>query len=146
MVDSSLFGILAAVALIALLVFAGVMFVYVRRLMSRPSSPLAEEIGGTKAVLAKVRRREPMSGDEIAFAAQAIKARSSWMVFSIPATVFTIGCFYVFGSLEQLHGATPSERTFLGVIPMISALNITAQILRNARLKGRLPKAPSPAA
>lgn len=63
------------------------------------------------------------------------------MAYSIPATIFALGCFYVLGSLEQLHGATPSERTFLGVIPMISSINITAQILRVAKLRKRLPKA-----
>nr|CRL70880.1 hypothetical protein CPGR_00583 [Mycolicibacter nonchromogenicus] len=46
------------------------------------------------------------------------------------------------GSLEQLHGATPSERTFIGVIPMLGALNMTAQILRVRRLNKLLP-APS---
>lgn len=140
MVDSSLFGILTVVSLVALLVFATGMAVHIHRLRNRPPCPLAEEIGGTKAVLAKVRKREPMSNAEIDFAGQAISARSSLLAFCIPATIFSIGCFYVFGSLEHLHGATPSERTFLGVIPMISSLNITAQILRNAKLKGRVPK------
>ena len=43
------------------------------------------------------------------------------MAYCIPAPIFSIGCFYVFGSLEDLHGATPSERTFLGVIPMFTS-------------------------
>jgi hypothetical protein len=47
----------------------------------------------------------------------------------------------VLGSLEQLHGATPSERTFLGVIPMLGAFNVTAQLVRAAKLKKRLPAA-----
>ena len=45
---------------------------------------------------------------------------------------------YVLGSLEQLHGATPSERTFLGVIAMISSINVTMQIFRVIKLKKRL--------
>jgi hypothetical protein len=46
----------------------------------------------------------------------------------------------VFGSLEHLHGATPSERTFLGVIPMLAYTNLAIRLLRSASLKGRLPK------
>lgn len=140
MVDSSLFGILTLVALAALLVFATLMFVYIRRVRSRGSSPLAEQVGGTKAVLTKVRKGEPMSAEEVEFAGQMISTRGSLMALAIPATIFMIGCFYVLGSLEHLHGATPSERTFLGVIPMVSSLNITAQILRNAKLRRRLPQ------
>jgi hypothetical protein len=54
----------------------------------------------------------------------------------------------VFGSLEHLHGATPSERTFLGVIPMVTSANLAIRLLRSASLKGRLqprPKAPQAA-
>jgi hypothetical protein len=39
-----------------------------------------------------------------------------------------------------LHGATPSERTFLGVFPMLASMNFTTQILRSIRLKRRLRK------
>lgn len=137
--DSNLFGILTVVSLVALLVFATGMAVHVHRLRRRGPAPLAERVGGTKAVLMKVRKREPMTNEEIEFAGQAVSARGSLLAFCIPATIFSIGCFYVFGSLEHLHGATPSERTFLGVIPMFSSLNITAQVVRNARLKGRIP-------
>ena len=59
------------------------------------------------------------------------------MAYSIPAALFSIGCFYVFGSREHLHGATPSERTFLGVIPMLTSTNVTIRLLRSASLKGR---------
>jgi Kef-type K+ transport system membrane component KefB len=62
------------------------------------------------------------------------------MAFCIPATLFTLGCFYVFGSLEHLHGATPSERTFLGVIPMLTSTNLAIRLLSSAKLKGRLRK------
>ena len=60
------------------------------------------------------------------------------MAYCIPAAIFTIGCFYVFGSLEQLHGAKPSLRTFIGVLPMLGATNLTVQLLRISSLKGRL--------
>ncbi|GLE59328.1 hypothetical protein NJBCHELONAE_46410 [Mycobacteroides chelonae] len=136
-----LFGYLAILAFVALLTFATCMFVYTTRLRKQVSSPLADRIGGYPLVLRKVRKREPMSPDELAFARQAIADRGSLWAFSIPATIFSLGCFYVLGSLEQLHGATPSERTFLGVIPMISSINITAQVLRMRRLEGRLPRA-----
>jgi hypothetical protein len=79
-----------------------------------------------------------MSNDELSYAKQLLAARSSLLTFSIPAALFSVGCFYVFGSLYHLHGATPSERTFLGVFPMLAAINFTTQILRSARLKRRL--------
>src|SRR5947208_3321163 len=116
--DSNMFGNLAVIAFVALLVFATGMFMHTQRLRTRPTSSFAEEVGGTKAMLTKVRNREPMTSDELAFAKQAIADRSSILAFSIPATIFSLGCFYVLGSLEHLHGATPSERTFLGLIPM----------------------------
>ena len=81
-----------------------------------------------------------MSADELDYAKQIVGARSSLMTFCIPATLFMLGCFYVFGSLYHLHGATPSERTFLGVFPMLAATNFTTQILRSIRLKRRLRK------
>jgi hypothetical protein len=60
------------------------------------------------------------------------------MAFCIPGALFSVGCFYVFGSLYHMHGATPSERTFLGVFPKLASLNFTTQLLRSARLKRRL--------
>ncbi len=45
---------------------------------------------------------------------------------------------YVFGSLEYLHGAPPSERTFLGVIPMITSTNILLRLINAISLKRRL--------
>ena len=69
--------------------------------------------------------------------------RGNVMALAVPAALFCLGCFYVCGSLEQLHGRTASERTFLGVIPMITSTNLTIQILRSVRLKRRLPS-PAP--
>lgn len=77
-----------------------------------------------------------MSKDELDFAAQTIADRGSLMAYSIPAAIFTLGCFYVFGSLE-LHGPH-SLRIYIGLFPMLGATNLTIQLLRIATLKGRL--------
>ncbi len=136
-----LFGDLAAVAFVALLAFATGVFGYARRLRNRTPLPISEGIGARKAVLAKVRNREPLSSQELEFAGRVIADQRSPLAFCIPAAIFSLGCFYVLGSLEQLHGATPSQRTFLGLIPMFGACNVTAQLLRTAKLKKRLPAA-----
>jgi hypothetical protein len=138
--DSVLWGFLTILALALALVFATFAAVYVKRLGDRAPTPISEEIGSARAVTKKVRKREPMSKDELDYAKQIIAARSSLMTFCIPGALFMLGCFYVFGSLYHLHGATPSERTFLGVFPMLASMNFTTQILRNARLKRRLRK------
>jgi hypothetical protein len=100
---------------------------------------LGEQVGAHKAVLAKLRNRQPMSPDEIDYAREMVADCRSPLAFSIPATLFSAGCFYVFGCLQQLHGGTPSIRTFIGVLPMFGSMNLTTQLLRVARLKGRLP-------
>lgn len=136
-----LFGDLAFIAFVALLIFATGVFFYIRRLRDHPSLPISEGIGAKRAVLAKVRKRQPLSSEEVAFARRVIGDQRSPLAFCIPAAIFALGCFYVLGSLEQLHGATPSERTFIGVIPMLGSFNVTTQLLRVAKLKRRLPKA-----
>jgi hypothetical protein len=138
--DVALFGYLTIVALVLALVFAAFAAVYVKRLGDRAPAPISEKIGSTKAVMHKVRKREPMSKDELDYAKQLLADRSSLMTYCIPGALFMVGCFYVFGSLYQLHGATPSERTFLGVFPMLASTNFTTQILRSAWLKRRLRK------
>ncbi|EUA52854.1 hypothetical protein I552_8962 [Mycobacterium xenopi 3993] len=90
--------------------------------------------------MGKVRKREPISKEELDFAKQIVADRSSLMAYCIPGALFMLGCFYVFASLYQLHGATPSERTFLGVFPMLASINFTMQLLRSARLKRHLQK------
>jgi len=135
-----LWGYLTMLALVLALVFVAFASVYVYRLGRRTPHPMSDEIGSAKAVTNKVRKREPMSQDELDYAKQIIGARSSLMTFCIPGALFMVGCFYVFGSLYHLHGATPSERTFLGVFPMLASTNFTIQILRSARLKRRLQK------
>lgn len=137
---SALFGFLTIVTLALALVFAALAGVYLRRLEDRAPTAMSDEIGSAKAVTRKVRKGEPMSADELDFAKQLLAARSSLMTFAIPGALFMVGCFYVFGSLYHLHGATPSERTFLGVFPMLASINFTTQILRSARLKRRLQK------
>jgi hypothetical protein len=139
-VDLFLFGLVTVVALVLALVFDAVAAVYVRRLESQTTAGMGEEIGSAKTVTRKVRKGEPMSDDELAYAKQVIGARSSPLTFFIPGALFMIGLFYVFGSLYHLHGAQPSERTFLGVFPMLASLNFTTQILRSIRLKRRLRK------
>jgi hypothetical protein len=134
-----LFGDLAAVAFVALLCFATGVFRYVQRLWNRAPLPISEGIGARKTVLAKVRKREPLSAQELEFATRVITEQRSPLAFCIPAAIFSLGCFYVLGSLEQLHGATPSQRTFLGVIPMFGSFNVTAQLVRAAKLKKKLP-------
>jgi len=135
-----LYGYLTILALVLALVFTALAAVYVKRLEDRASLPISDEIGSAKAVIRKVRKRESMSQDELDYAKQILATRSSLMTFCIPGALFMMGCFYVFGSLYHLHGATPSERTFLGVFPMLASMNFTTQILRSARLKWRLRK------
>ena len=145
MISTGVFGLLTIASLGAVVVFATVASVYVRRLQKRPCGATGEQVRDASTVLRKVRKREPLSDDEFVEAKQVVAARRSVMAYSIPAALFSVGCFYVFGSLEQLHGATPSERTFLGVFPMFTAANLAIQLLRSARLKRRLQSsAPRP--
>ena len=139
--SSDLFGLLAVLFLALALVLAAVATVFVRRMERRPTIPISEQIGSAKAVTRKLRKREPMSKEELDYARQIVADRSSPMALCIPGALFMLGCFYVFGSLEHLHGATPSERTFLGVIPMLTSSNLALRLLSSARLKGRLKRA-----
>jgi hypothetical protein len=142
----SIWAVPAIVAFVFVVVFATIGGVYVSRLVRRPTLPLSDEIQGIPAVLRKVKKREPMTDDEVALARQATSDRGSLMALCIPATIFSIGCFYVFGSLDyaHLHGITPSERTYLGVIPMFTSTNLFIRMFISSRLKRRLPK-PVPA-
>ena len=131
-----LFGYLAILAGVAELVFAACFFTFVKRLLARAPTPISEEIGGFRKVLRKLRKGEPMSKEELDFASQIIADRGSLMAYSIPAAIFTLGCFYVFGNLE-LHG-TSSLRIYIGLGPMLGSINVTVRLLRIATLKGRL--------
>ena len=135
---TGLFGLLTVVSLALMLITATVASLYVGRLRHQQSTPIGEEIGSATAVVRKLRKREPMSSDELDHARQVLANRGSVLAFAIPGMIFSLGCFYVFGSLEHLHGATPSERTFLGVIPMLTSTNLALRVLSSARLKRRL--------
>jgi len=138
-----LFGFLTIISLALMLILATVASLYVRKLRNRQSTQLSEEMGSSKVVLGKLRKREPMSQDELTYAKQIVADRSSPMALAIPGMIFMLGCFYVFGSLEHLHGARPSERTFLGVIPMLTSTNLALRMLSSRRLKRRLRTAVS---
>jgi hypothetical protein len=129
--------ILAAVLEIAL---AACVFVYISRLERRPSHPMGEQVGAHKAVLAKVRKREPLTQDEFAYASELVSDARSPLAYAIPAALFTIGFFYVVGCLFMLHldGGNPSFRTFIGGIPMLTSMNIAAQLRRVASMKSKL--------
>ena len=135
-----LWGYLTILAAVMALVFAACVFVYMGRLEDRTPAPLGEKVGAHKAVLAKLRKRESMSQDEVDYATELISDARSPLAYAIPATLFTMGFFYVVGCLYELHvyGGAPSFRTFVGGIPMLTSMNIVAQLRRVARLKGRL--------
>ena len=136
-----LYGYLAILAGAAELVFAACVFAFVKRLLGREPTPLSEEIGAAPRVIRKLRKREPMTPEEFEYAQRIVAIRGNPMALCIPFTLFTLGCYYILGSLEYLQGATPSERTFIGVIPMLTSTNLAIQLLRARRLKGRLRSA-----
>jgi hypothetical protein len=142
----TLWTLLAIVFFVAILVFMSLGAVFVARLVRRPTLRLSDEVQGIPMVLRKVRKHEPMTEEEVALARQATSDRGNFLALCIPLTIFSIGCFYVFGSLDyaHLHGITPSERTFLGVIPMFTSTNLGIRMLKSASLKRRIPQ-PTPA-
>jgi hypothetical protein len=136
-------GDLTILAAVMELVFATCVFVYIGRLEKRTPHPLGETIGAHKAVLAKLRKREPMSQDEVDYATELVADARSPLAYAIPAALFTMGFFYVVGCLFVLHldGGHPSFRTFIGGIPMLTSMNIAGQLRRVARLQAKLPDA-----
>jgi hypothetical protein len=133
-------GDLTILAAVMALVFATCVFVYITRLENRTPASLGEKVGAHKAILAKLRKREPMSQDEFEYASELVSDARSPLAYAIPATLFCTGFFYVVGCLYELHvhGGNPSFRTFVGGIPMLTSMNIAAQLRRVARLKGKL--------
>lgn len=121
-------------------VFATCVFVYVGRLERRTSHPLGDQVGAHKAVLAKVRKGEPLTRDEYDYAAELVDDARSPLAYAIPAALFTLGFFYVVGCLYVLHvhGGDPSFRTFIGGIPMLTSINMAVQLRKVARLGKRL--------
>src|SRR5882757_9156959 len=136
-------GYLTILAAVMELFFAACVFVYISRLENRTPAPLGETVGTHKAVLAKLRKRESMSQDEVDYASELVSDARSPLVYAIPAALFTMGFFYVVGCLYMLHrdGGDPSFRTFIGGIPMLTSMNIVAQLRRVAGLKGHLQAA-----
>lgn len=132
----SIFGYLAFISGAALLLFAGFAFVYVNRVLRRPPTSTSEEIGSSARVFGKLRKREPLTGDELEFATQAIADRGSLLAFSIPAAIFSLGCIFLFGGLE-VRGPH-SLRPYIGLGPMFGSINMTIRLLRIAALKRRL--------
>jgi hypothetical protein len=135
-VDLGIWGDLTILAAVMEIVFAICVVVYVSRLENRRSHPLGDQVGAHKAVLAKVRKREPLSQEEADYAAELVADARSPLAYAIPAALFTIGFFYVVGCLFMLHlhGGNPSFRTFIGGIPMLTSMNMAAQLRRVARL------------
>ena len=137
-------GDLTVLAALLEIVFATCVFVYIGRLERRPSHPMGEQVGAHKAVLAKVRKREPLSQDEFDYASELVADARSPLAYAIPAALFTIGFFYVVGCLFMLHldGGHPSFRTFIGGIPMLTSMNMAAQLRRVAGMKSKLRDIP----
>ena len=136
-------GALTVLAAVMAVVFAGCAFVYVRRLESREPAALGEKIGSHKAVLVKLRKRQPLTRDEFDYAQELIADARSPLAYAIPAAIFSAGLFYIVGCLHELdvHGGNPSFRTFIGGFPMLGSLNMFGQFHRVARLKSRLSDA-----
>ena len=135
-----LWGLLMFVALGFEAVFATFAFVYTRRLLDMRALPLGDGLNSYQKALRKLRKDEPMSQDELNLAGRIIDIRRSPMAYCVPAAFMTMGIFYIFGSLEYLHGHGASERTFLGVIPMFTSTNLIIQMRKTARLNKRLTK------
>jgi hypothetical protein len=140
MADIGLWGYLTILVGLLELVFAACVFAYIRRLENRTPAPLGEKVGSHKTVLAKLRKRESLSQEEVDYATELIADARSPLAYAIPAALFTMGLFYVVGCLFmlQIDGGHPSFRTFIGGIPMLTSMNIVAQLGRVARLKRRL--------
>lgn len=133
-------GDLSILAAVMEIFFATCVFVYISRLERRTSHPLGDTVGAHKAVLAKVRKREPLSRDEVDYATELVNDARSPLAYAIPAALFTIGFFYVVGCLFMLHldGGNPSFRTFIGGIPMLTSINMAVQLRKVARLNRKL--------
>jgi hypothetical protein len=142
--NPGIWGDLTILAGVCAVTFTACVFVYVRRLENRTPEVMGEVVGAHKAVLAKLRKREPMSQAELDYATELVDDARAPLAYFIPAVLFTMGFFYVVGCLFMLHedGGNPSFRTFIGGIPMLSSMNIFAQLRRVASLKGKLREIP----
>ena len=138
--DPHLYGLLTVLTAALAVGFACCAFVFVQRLERRTPVGLSEEVGARKKVLTKLRKGEPMSQAEFDYATQVIGDCRSPLAYTMPATSFTVGIFYIVGCLSQLHGAPPTARVLIGLIPMLGSTNLFAQLRRIAGLKGKLRK------
>lgn len=139
-----IWGDLTILAAVMAAVFAACVFVYIGRLERRTSHPMGDQIGAHKAVLAKVRKREPLTRDEFDYASELVADARSPLAYGIPAALFMMGFFYVVGCMFMLHldGGHPSFRTFIGGIPMLTSMNMAAQLRRVAGMKRKLQEIP----
>ena len=136
-------GYLTILAALAAMVFAACVFVYMGRLENRTPAAMGEKVGAHKAVLAKLRKREPLTQDEFDYAKELVADARSPLAYAIPGALFSAGTFYVVGCLYELHvyGGNPSFRTFIGLFPMLGSMNMFGQLHRVARLNRRLQDA-----
>jgi hypothetical protein len=143
-VNIGLWGALTILAGVMEIAFTTCVFVYISRLERRTSHPMGEQVGAHKAVLAKVRKREPLTQDEFDYASELVADARSPLAYAIPAALFTMGFFYVVGCLFmlQIDGGHPSFRTFIGGIPMLASMNMAGQLHRVAGLKRKLQDIP----
>ena len=136
-------GFLTLLAAVSATTFAACVFVYVGRLENRTPARMGEQVGAHKAVLAKLRKRQPLTPEEFEYAKEMVADARSPLAYAIPGALFSAGFFYVVGCLYELHlyGGNPSFRTFIGVLPMLGSLNIFGQLRRVAHLNRRLKDA-----
>jgi hypothetical protein len=137
-------GDLTILAGVMAIVFGTCVFVYITRLERRTSHPMGDQVGAHKAVLAKIRKREPLTRDEFDYASELVADARSPLAYGIPAALFTMGFFYVVGCLFMLHldGGNPSFRTFIGGIPMLTSMNMAVQLRKVAGMKRKLADIP----
>jgi hypothetical protein len=90
------------VAFASMWLFASVAFVFTKRTTSRAHVISNLDIGLLATVLHKIKHRDPLSEDELGLAREGLSDRGGIVALAIPATLFSLGCFYVFGSLETV--------------------------------------------
>jgi uncharacterized membrane protein (DUF485 family) len=135
---TAFWGLLTLIALGVTLVLLLIATIYVWRLEQQPTLPFSEEIRAAPRVIHKLRKRESMTPEEYEYAQRIVAIRGNPMALCIPLTLFALSVYFIFGGLEALHGAKPSERHFIGLIPILTSTNLVIQLLRARALKGRL--------
>src|ERR1700759_2226096 len=82
MLGFGLWGSLTVLAAIAEAVFATCVFIYIRGLENRTPAALGERVGAHKAILAKVRKGEPMSQEEMDYATELVRDARNPLAFA----------------------------------------------------------------